>query len=426
MAKKTFNEAPGAALPAGAQQQAPPTPYIHPSVGASPVAAAYRANLQARKHMPPVAGGPTPPIPHLDHPHVDGRTMAEQAAQMAVGATAPAGVDPQMDSIISQYAPNALPGGVPASGASPVRANLGTGILPQDTLPPNATEDPTFRPGPGSMYASAQPWLVKKYGVIRGGQHLPPQALFAQPAGAKLRPETAAGLQHVLEFQKQAADAAGASTPSPEQLAENDASKSASGAAARLNNAPGDTTTRAATKEEREEAQRLATQMDDFDFDNFRQMMMRDLINNEEQRKIIESRCSKMDIADIITQNHVRQVVPIVPNKFYPEFESMSAEDDLAIKRLLMEEARTVEIKDRYLLDKFAYMAVVVGLYKLNGNPLPSHRDEQGNFDDKKFWVKFNRTIKLPVPVMASLGVNYFWFDIRVRKLCVAENLGNG
>jgi hypothetical protein len=155
-------------------------------------------------------------------------------------------------------------------------------------------------------------------------------------------------------------------------------------------------------------------------------MMMKDIINNEEQRDLIEKRCTPLDITDLIMRGFVTQRVPVIPNKFEPEFQSMTGGEDLAIKRLIMQESKGLEVSDRYLLDKFSLMAVTIGLRAINGNVIPTHQDNNGKFDEEAFWRKFDFVSKYPFHMLASLGVNYFWFDIRVRKLFVAEKLGNG
>ena len=66
-------------------------------------------------------------------------------------------------------------------------------------------------------------------------------------------------------------------------------------------------------------------------------------------------------------------------------------------------------------------MSTAVGVYAINKKPLPSHLDEKGNWSDENFRKKFNLFARYPFHMIASIGVNYFWFDIRVRKLFVAE-----
>jgi hypothetical protein len=122
----------------------------------------------------------------------------------------------------------------------------------------------------------------------------------------------------------------------------------------------------------------------------------------------------------------VTQVVPVIPIRFELQLQSMTAEEDMSIKRLIMMESKSVEVTERYLLDKFSFMSIATGLAGINGKSLGSVLDDKGEFDDEKFWVKYNRIMKLPLHMLASIGVNMFWFEMRVRKLFVAEKVGNG
>ena len=245
---------------------------------------------------------------------------------------------------------------------------------------------------------------------------MPPQQLAQAQKG--LSAKTLEGLQALGQAQQPAA-------PHPlldndDKRAEREAAAGTAGAASRL---AGGTDTQ--PKMSQEEAVEFAKKMDDFDFNAFRERMMKDILNNEEQREIIEKRCPALSLEELITKGFVTQRVPIIPEKFEPTFRSTSAEDDLAIKRLIMEENKKIEVSDRYLLDKFSIMGVVLGVVAINGNPLPEYTDKSG-FNDELFWKKFNFLTRYPLHMLGSLGVNFYWFDVRVRKLFVAEKLGNG
>jgi hypothetical protein len=387
-----------------------PPPVVAAGV-TDPAAARYAAEVAARRGPPkyttPVAGGQTPPIPRLDQHATEGSTMADQANVQRAGA-APRG------GLFQDPAPP-----VTASAPSPVRTGPPPpGILPGDILPNEAKSDPEFKEGQGSMYASSQPGLALKYGVIRKGQHVAPQALGTARKG--LSPEAVRDLQTIAEIQGKRR-----TLESEDAAVEQDAAGGIAGAAGRYGNAPSDGP-RTDAKVPQQTITEAVKKLDDFDFNTFREMMMKDIINNEDQRAIIESRCEPLDITDLIMKGFVTQQVPIVPGKFTPEFESMKGGEDLAIKRLIMEESKGVEVTERYLLDKFSMMSVTIGLRAINNNVLPSHRDEQGNFNEEAFWKKFNFVMRYPFHMLASIGVNYFWFDVRVRKLFVAEKLGNG
>jgi hypothetical protein len=292
-----------------------------------------------------------------------------------------------------------------------------------DILPPQAKEDPTYREGTGSMYAINQPHLAAKYGVLRGNVHIPPQALFAESAQQpKASPETLKGLEEVAKFQQLRREA-----ETGELQVERDADKGSAAMAARVGNALGDNSHKPLTPEERKELnEAVARKVDDFDFDTFRQMMMKDLLNNDEQKSIIESRLKPMDLSDLIMQGSVVQEIVVIPGKFWVVLRSVAGSDDLRVKRMLMEEAKAIQVDDRYYMDKFAFMQLALTLDSINGNPVPGFRDAEGKFDEGLFWRKYDYVSRLNVHMIASLAVNNFWFDTRVRKLFVMEKVKNG
>jgi hypothetical protein len=393
-------------------------PYVAPGV-TDPRAKAYAQQAGMRQAKParysaPVAGGPGPSIPRLDANAEPGMSMADQAALQRAGAGGPPpGFQPPTGGMFQGSPPASM--GTPQQRPQPQQ---GPAILPGDVLPEEATKDPAYRQGQGARYAQSQPDLAMKYGVLRGNRRIPPQLLGATPK--VLKPETIEGLKAISEAQQVRAHA-----ETGDAKIEQEAASGIAGAAGRLGNSPSDgpETKPALSKEE---AVAIAKNMDDFDFNTFREMMMKDIINNEGQRKIIEARCSPIVIDDIVTMGFVKQRVPIVPGKFEPEFQSMRGDEDLAIKRLIMVENKGLEVTERYLLDKFALMGVTIGLYAVNGNVLPTHLDSTGKFNEELFWQKYDQVSRFPFHMLGSIGVNYYWFDIRVRTLFKADALGNG
>lgn len=357
-----------------------------------PRATNYARSIQQRRAQPaptyaePVAGGPTPHIPLMaNQPVIGGQQSIVEQTPRAVGVS---------------------PGSM--------------GLLPGDLLPEEVRKDPLFRDGHGSMYAAAQPNLAFKYGIMRNGQHLMPQQL--RPGPRRPASETVADLQKLAELRQ--------ATESGESAVEQESAAGTGGAAARLANAPGDTDVRPIAgedKEKLERARKALENMDEFDFDSFRQAVMKDLLNNEEQRKIIEDRLEPLSLDDYISKGFILQRVPVIPGKFEPTFRSLTAEDDLSLKRLIMQDSKSLaQVSDRYLLDKFSLMSVACMTHAINTHIFPSHLNQNGDFDDDLFWKKFNLILKQGFHMLASLGVNGFWFDVRVRKLFVAENLKNG
>ena len=404
------DETPGAGtvLPPGG-------PYIDPRVpqGALTPAEAYRAGHAARKKagllktQTPVAGGQAPRIPRLDGQAREGMTMQQQALA----------ADQHLHRTL-QAVKQAQEGGFvePPSPAGPPKLNL----LAGDVLPPAAQQDPDFVQGHGSMFAVNQPYLAAKYGVIRQGQTLAPQQLIDQPDGRpQLRPETLNDLKTLKQLQD-AQRLAG--QPEGEVVAPGELGA----AAGKVANPPGDDSEKPLTEEERSRAQAALDNMDEFEFDALRQAMMKDMLNNPEQRKIIEGRLAPMDVGDLVLQGFLIQDVPIIPGKFEVSFRTAEGDTDLAIKRIIMEDAKSLEVSERYYLDKFSLMSMAALLYSINRKPLPDQYNEHGLFDDDKFRKKFQLVSRYPFHMLASIGVHAMWFEERVRKLFVMEKVGNG
>jgi hypothetical protein len=396
----------------GRPRQSMTGPVVAPGV-TDPRALAYAAAAGKRqptgRYTAPVAGGPSPSIPRLDQAAVKGMSMADQAAMQRADEAPPQSHQPTGGLFQGAPMPRVMP--------SPQRPPANP-ILSADILPDEALKDPSFKEGTGSRYASSQPGLAMKYGVIRGGKRIPPQQLGQPPRG--LKPETISDLETIAAAQqtREKAESSDAST-------EKEAAEGTAGAAGRFGNAPSDGPQTKPALSEKEVVETLK-KMDDFDFNTFREMMMKDIINNDDQKKIIESRCKPLDLTDMIVRGFVTQRVPIVPGRFEPEYQSMRGDEDLAIKRLIMLESKGIEVTERYLLDKFSLMALTVGLRSVNGQPLPAHLDSNDKFDEDFFWRKFEQVTRFPFHMLASIGVNYYWFDVRVRKLFVADALGNG
>lgn len=420
-------------------------PFLDPRVS-DPAAINYAQGAELRRRPPavapipryadPVAYGPDLPIPLLTSEAGSG-TMVEQARQQR-GLPMP-GV-PGLDSVLASMnnepalgrapalakpnlggAPGIVEGSAhtqPTAAAQPRSAGLSlpVGLLRDDLLPEQATKDPTFQPGQGSMFAVHQPHLADKYGVMRGGKYVPPQMLkkVNKPGQAStLSSDTVDGLNAInsrLLEQKQAEQG-----PSVDQQVATEASSGPAGGAGSTNKPLSEA-----------EKKALIDDMDEFEMSRLKNALFKDLLNNDEQKRIVEARLTQLDLTELIITGQVRQSVPIVPGVFEPEFQSYAGEEDLSIKRLIGEEVASLKPSDRYILDKYQLMGLTIALVSINRHPFPDYRNADGKFDEEKFWVKYSIVARLNYHMMASLMVNWFWFDMRVRRLFKAEELGNG
>lgn len=408
-------------------------PFIHPAVAASPEAMAYAAGMQARQQgrrgglqkyteQRPVEG---PAIPPLEaSPQQGGGTMEQQAAMYGAppAQTAQQGGP---NSIIEgpQFGLGSMQPGAPPRPMTPQQM----GLQMTDVLHPEAQNDPNFIQGNGSMMAVNQPAMAMKYGIIRNNQHIPPQALQANVGGGGGASPGRRSMQDTIRDMQAAAAAQKPppEVPKTEAEAQKQVEQSAAGASQNIGKKPGE-------DEERERIRKAVEQLDDFDYDALRQQLNEDAINSPEQRRIIEERLEALSLDDLILKDRVQQRVPIIlPTEsskgFSVTYESMTGADDLSLKRLLMQESKSVEVTDRYLLDKFALMSLAAGVVAINDNPVPHKcHNADGDFDDKQFWLKFEWLIKRGLHVLAAMGANHTWFEMRVRNLMVAEKVKNG
>jgi hypothetical protein len=150
------------------------------------------------------------------------------------------------------------------------------------------------------------------------------------------------------------------------------------------------------------------------------------VLNNKKRRKEIESRCAEMDIEDLIMKEEVRQRVPIVPGKFEVIFRSITPEENLFVKKYVTKS--DTGQSDQYILEKFSLCQLTCAVVSINDKPLimGDHLNQNGDIDEVVFEKKLRILMRKSGYVIADLGLNYSWFDVRVRKLLNPDTLGNG
>ncbi len=152
--------------------------------------------------------------------------------------------------------------------------------------------------------------------------------------------------------------------------------------------------------------------------------LVKNILANKKRLKAIESRAGSMNIDDYFLFGYIEQVVPIVPNKFYPTFRTLSGDVDLFIKGLLARElAYKNQMSDRYIMDKWGLMQVCAGLYALNGMKLQEYRDTNGSLNEDLFKKRFEQFMKYPFEVIADLMVQWSRFTERAKLLLNIDNM---
>jgi len=329
-----------------------------------------------KKQRQPLGGAPPVKVPPLNaEPLKMGGTMADQA-EILRDPTSP--LSPAYSPELAMMSQR---GGPPGSPRMSPGGSLGESGGPFSVLDESATQQPGFRPGIGSMYRGNQP-------ALKAGTK-PAEQDGYKP---QLSEETRRSMQTLAEFH--------AAAERQQNMAKERAADP--------------------KKELREQqAAQLEKQLDE-DSDLFKELQevlddptQWNLLNNPRRRKEIEGRIIPMDITDVILHGEVRQTVPIVPDKLEVNYRSVSAEEDLGVKMLMFGERGG----DRYLMDKYTIMQLTLALVSINGEELPTHLNDKKKFDEARFLAKFDKVSGFPVQFIADLGIQYLWFDERVRRL---------
>ena len=175
------------------------------------------------------------------------------------------------------------------------------------------------------------------------------------------------------------------------------------------------------TEKKRDEAQQDELEKDSDD--KFWSWEESDVLANSDRRKRIEKSLKPLRVEDLLMHGEVRQTVSIISSKFEPTFRSISADEEMALQRMMW----GVSGSDLYLQNRYSTMLLTAGLFAVNGNLLPDHRaGETPIFSEDLFNEKLKKVLRYPKAQKDDLVINYGWFDDRVRRLFAEEDLGNG
>jgi hypothetical protein len=328
----------------------------------------------------PRGGGESPPIPDLG------------------------GDGPNKPATMASFAARARDMGPPIAPAR--------GILPTDLLPKEAIEDPEMRHGVGGIYAASQPGLAHKYGVVRNGKHITPEELRGEQPVKKSETNLFAQDRQMIA-QVSGAQPPGGSPAAPPP-----------GAPPAPPTPPADG--------ERPEPKTAQYGPDALTLETIRSVLQPDLLNNETQRGIIEARLDPIDLNDCISGGELIQIVPIIPPRqgksgFVVHFRKVDGLEDMAIKRRVTLASVVEQIDERYTLDHYHLCLLVAAVVRINDTTFVSHLSAEGFFDEELFKRKYIQICKgRSMHMLASLAINYFWFDQRCRRLFAAEDIKNG
>lgn len=147
----------------------------------------------------------------------------------------------------------------------------------------------------------------------------------------------------------------------------------------------------------------------------------------ERRRHFAKDRVGEIDWSSLFTAFDIRQEVVVwkTPQPIKAVFRTMSADDEVAVRRVLSEDYAKTDAE--YEVGTII-TTVAAGLVSIAGNRLPALPPPKTNLADR---VKIMReriefVLRLPYTLLTDLAINYAWFVMRVSDAQRAGDLGNG
>jgi hypothetical protein len=146
--------------------------------------------------------------------------------------------------------------------------------------------------------------------------------------------------------------------------------------------------------------------------DNMRKVQ--ETLLNKENQEAVKKLCKPLSIPEMLQIGEFRQVVPIVKGEFEVEFRSISADEDMALKKIMSD---MEYVSERYFMDLYSLYQQTMGVVSIQGARLPSHLDKDNKLDKGLLNAKLEYVLTMPLQMTATVGIHYWWFDQRVKEL---------
>ena len=149
--------------------------------------------------------------------------------------------------------------------------------------------------------------------------------------------------------------------------------------------------------------------------------------SSERRKYFAEHRCAEIDWSSLFTSFDIRQSVVLwkTPKDIVVTFRTMSAEDEVAVRRVL---SRDFAKTDADYEVGTIITTVAAGLVSIMSTKLPDLPPPQAKIEDrvKVMDERMNFVLRLPYTMLTDIAINYAWFIMRVSDAQRAGELGNG
>jgi len=265
-------------------------------------------------------------------------------------------------------------------------------LLPTDQLPPEAARDPLFDAARPRFAKAQDPELARKYGVLRNGIRVRFDVPGPVPSAEPPSPAPVTEAPSIVSKKTE--------VPKPEETAPE-------------------------PEPQEPQGEGEAEGMGAMDLARVREIVTENVLNNHEQRLLVESRLKgKILLADMLLNRPVRQTV-VIDEDLRITFEAVPYQVELANKQQIATEAANAAVFNEYLNDKFILYGVAASIYAINDNPVQSMY-VNGKFDWNSLEAKFQWMLKLPIPLITMFSIQYHWFFMRLQNAVKAKQLKNG
>jgi hypothetical protein len=143
---------------------------------------------------------------------------------------------------------------------------------------------------------------------------------------------------------------------------------------------------------------------------------MRNIHGNRARRKKIESRCTPMEMSDLLMMNYVEQKVVLKPGKLEVVFRSVSSSDAMfAFSQIEKEKGSALMVAY-----KIGRLNLALSLVSINSQKFEPIKIDN-KIDPVLFQAKYDKICAFPEDLLVDLITNYQWFTERVKELSVDD-----
>lgn len=192
-----------------------------------------------------------------------------------------------------------------------------------------------------------------------------------------------------------------------------------------------------AQKKEQAKVAAAIDEMDDFEIERVMRGIQNDVINNTKEREHVNNpenkRLTEIDFASGLATGEFKQIVDVIPGRMKVHYRTITPMENQSIRLWIFDRVTKDPRLDKVSGEMYGLALIVAAVMQVNGSQYPDHLTRTGaggvynaNFNEEAWSQKYDMFLRMPQPMIHSLGVHGQWFDIRVREMFTADHAKNG